>query len=193
MHDAVRTCARGNIMPGAGPPTPRAGPAKPAAAPPGAGMAMPRPATFARPLPAAAFFALRGCCSSAGGGPSSTSDTISSPLRMTRPSTRRSSRCTPALRVSTSTMSARALSALLCSSWQEMPMHCMFDRWGLRSARPAALHASRCRAHLVLALLRWQLAQLLRVAKDHVEMLVEGHEPAASRHIISQACRGAHA
>lgn len=69
-------------------------------------------------------------------------------------------------------------------------MHCMFDQWGLGSARPTALHAGRCRSHLVLALLRWQLAQLLRVAKDHVEMLVEGHEPAASRHIISQAYGG---
>jgi hypothetical protein len=86
------TCGLGSIMPGAGPPTPRAGPDSPGAAGPG-GIAMPLPTAFAMPTPGAAFFACKGCCSSAGGGPSSTSETISSPLKMIRPKTRLSSRC----------------------------------------------------------------------------------------------------
>ena len=79
-------------MPGAGPPTPRAGPASPTGAP-AAGIAIPRPTALARPDPAAPALPCNGCCSSSGGGPSRTSDTISSPRKMMSPSTRRSSRC----------------------------------------------------------------------------------------------------
>jgi hypothetical protein len=85
---------RGIMTPGAGAPTPGAGPARPTGAAPGAPIGMPRPAARPIPGPACAAAPLASRVSSAGGGPSIVRSTTSSPRRMTRPNTRRCSRCT---------------------------------------------------------------------------------------------------
>ena len=87
------TAGRGIIWPGPGAPTPGAGPARPTGAAPGAATGMPRPAARPMPGPAGAAAPLASRLSSAGGGPSIVRSTTSSPRRITRPSTRRSSRC----------------------------------------------------------------------------------------------------
>ena len=79
--------------PAQGAPTPGAGPARPTGAAPGAATGMPRPAARPMPGPPGAAAPLASRLSSAGGGPSIVRSTTSSPRRITKPSTRRCSRC----------------------------------------------------------------------------------------------------
>lgn len=95
MTGAPCICGRGIMAPGAGPPKPATGPASPAGAAVAAGpTGIPRPAALPIPgPPGPPGVGLARRDSSAGGGPSIVRSITSSPRTMTRPRTRRCSRC----------------------------------------------------------------------------------------------------
>lgn len=94
---------------------------------------------------------------SAGGGPSMVIDTTSSPRSSRSPSTRRSSFC------KTKNQTARLSSQ------------------GPRYFEQPSEHTHQC-PHLLLALLGWQLAELLGIAKHQVHMPIKRHEPESKIH-----------